>query len=82
MIKLKAEWVVSFIVKEDGSVLASLLKGRVESENEDLIDTLLIEGAYDIIRQSEIFAAELVRTPKKLPFIFKFTAYLRKYLAR
>ena len=57
MTERKGVWVFSFILNEDDRVSVRLSGGRIQGRNEYEIDTLLIEGAYEIIRQSEQFAA-------------------------
>lgn len=59
MSKREGSWVFSFVLDDDGRVSVSLTGGCSTGMTDYDLDTLLIEGAYEIIRQSETFASML-----------------------
>ncbi len=55
----KGEWTFSFIVDKNGRVLVNLLESDFEGISEYDIDTFLIEGAYEIVKNSEKIALSI-----------------------
>lgn len=64
MIEIRGAWTFSFRLNQNDRVSTELIGGGFEDASEGEIDTFLIEGAYEIIRQSEQFAAKLARKDK------------------
>jgi hypothetical protein len=67
MNKAKGLWTFSLSLDDDGRVSAKLSDGEFEGANEGEIDTFLIEGAYEIIRQSEQYAVSIYERSKHMP---------------
>lgn len=67
MTRRKGEWTFTFELDDHDRIAVSLRGGRVAGLAEYDIDTLVIEGAYELIRQSETFAALLAERKSK-PF--------------
>lgn len=73
--EFKGTWTISFAVDENNRVLTTLIEGEVAGASQGEIDTLLIEGAYEIIRQSEQFAASLDRGDKQMVSAYRSRKY-------